>query len=157
MKERHMTIQETVESDWKDAVKARDPKKDTLSLIRTELKNKAINTRKGGDTSTMVQDDVALDVLAKMAKQRRESIVEYQKGGRTDLVDKEAFELAVIEAFLPKGLSDDEIRAIVKEAIAETGASSAKEMGKVMGAVTPKTKGRADGKRVQELVKEALG
>jgi len=152
-----MAIQEQVETGWKEAVKARDPKKDVLSLIRTELKNRAINTRTAGDTTTTVSDEVALDVLSKMAKQRRESIAEYEKGGRQDLVDKEGFELSVIEGFLPKGLSDDEVRAIVKEAIAATGATSAKEMGKVMSAIMPKTKGRADGKRVQELVKEALG
>lgn len=152
-----MAIQEQVETGWKEAVKARDPKKDVLSLIRTELKNRAINTRTAGDTTTVVNDEVALDVLTKMAKQRRESIAEYEKGGRQDLVDKEGFELSVIEGFLPKGLTDDEVRAIVTEAIAQTGATSAKEMGKVMSAIMPKTKGRADGKRVQELVKEALG
>jgi uncharacterized protein YqeY len=152
-----MPIQTDVENQWKEAMKSRDPKKDALALIRTELKNKAINSRSGGDTSTVVADDIALDVLTKMAKQRKESIAEYEKGGRQDLVDKEAAELRVIETFLPKGLSDDELRAIIKDSVAKSGATSAKDMGKVMGVLMPLVKGKADGKRVQELVKEALG
>ena len=152
-----MSIQKQVEDDWKTAVKARDPAKDTFSQIRTELKNKAIATRAGGSSSTEVDDEVALEVLTKMAKQRRESIAEYEKGGRDDLVEKEAAELKVIETYLPKGLSDDELKAIVDETVKAVGATSAKEMGKVMGALMPKVKGRADGKQVQALVKAALG
>lgn len=152
-----MSIQEQVDQDWKEAMKARAPEKDPLSQIRTELKNKAIETRSAGDHGTTLDDEKALDVLTKMAKQRRESIAEYEKGGRQDLVEREALELKTIERYLPQALSDDEIKAIVAEAVAATGATSAKEMGKVMSAVMPKTKGRADGKKVQEFVKAALG
>ncbi len=151
-----MALQQEIETAWKEAVKARDPKKDVLSLIKTELKNAAIAARSGGDQSTSLDDDAAQDVLAKMAKQRRESVAEYEKANRQDLVDKEQFELAVIEGYLPAQLSDDELSAIVKDVVAATGASSMKEMGKVMGAAMAKVGGQADGKRVQAAVKQAL-
>src|SRR5690349_10856970 len=88
---------------WKEAMKARDPKKDVLSAIRTEVKNKVINTRSDAGTGGTIDapDDLVLEVLTKMAKQRREAIDEFTKGGRQDLVDKEAFELGVIESYLP--------------------------------------------------------
>ena len=95
--------------------------------------------------------------LKKMAKQRKESVDEYKKGGRQDLVDKEQFELTVIESFLPQAMSADELTAIVKAAVAESGATSAKDMGKAMKAAMAKIAGRADGKDVQAAVKAALG
>lgn len=152
-----MTLQEQIDRAWKEAMKARDPKKDALGLIRTELKNYAIATRAAGEQGTALDDDKALEVLSKMAKQRRESIAEYKKGGRDDLVKKETLELEVIESFLPKPLTKEELEQLVADAVAETGASSMKEMGKVMSAVMPKVKGRADGKEVQALVKAKLG
>lgn len=146
---------------WKEAMKQRDPKKDVLASIRTEVKNKVINTRSEGTAAGGAQidapDDVVLDVLKKMAKQRRESIEEYKKGGRQDLEDKESFELSVIESFLPAAMSPDELARLVKEAIAETGAAGAKDMGKAMKAAMAKVAGRADGKDVQAAVKAALG
>jgi uncharacterized protein YqeY len=152
-----MSLQEEVTQAWKDAMKARDPKKDALAMIRTELKNEAINNRSGGDQSTDIDDDVAFKVLGKMAKQRRESIAEYEKGGRDDLVAKEKAELGVIESFLPAQMGEDEILKIVEEVIAQTGASSMKDMGKVMGPAMAKVAGRADGKAVQAAVKAKLG
>jgi uncharacterized protein YqeY len=144
---------------WKEAMKARDPKKDVLAAIRTDVKNRVINTRTDANTGGEIDapDDVVLDVLKKMAKQRKESIAEYEKGGRQDLVDKEKFELGVIESFLPKGLSADEIKSIVADAVKESGASGAKDMGKAMKAAMAKVAGRADGKDVQAAVKAALG
>jgi hypothetical protein len=151
-----MTLYTTLGDAWKQAMKDRDPKKDVLSAIRTEVKNKVINTL--GNTATIdPPDDVTLDVLKKMAKQRKESIAEYEKGGRADLVDKETFELKVIESFLPQSLSADALAALVKEAIAESGAQGAKDMGKAMKAAMTKVAGRADGKDVQAAVKAALG
>jgi uncharacterized protein YqeY len=152
-----MSLQEQVDQAWKDAMKARDPKKDALSLIRTELKNRAIADRKGGDQSTVVTDEVAVEVLSKMAKQRRDSIEQFQNGGRQDLVEKEQAELDVIDGFLPQQLTEAELSAIVDEVVESTGAQSMKEMGKVMGAIMPKVKGRADGKAIQALVKARLG
>ena len=88
------SLQEKIESDWKDAFKLRDPKKDVLTLIRTELKNKAISDRSGESHSTTLSDDKALDVITKMAKQRRESAVLFKEGNRPDLEKNELFELA---------------------------------------------------------------
>lgn len=145
---------------WKEAMKQRDPKKDVLAAIRTEVKNKVINTRSEGATGGAqidAPDEVVLDVLKKMAKQRKESIEEYKKGGRKDLEDKEAFELSVIEAFLPQTLGADELARLVKDAVVESGAAGPKDMGKAMKAAMAKVAGRADGKDVQAAVKAALG
>src|SRR3972149_11848764 len=119
-----MGLYKDIGAAWKEAMKNRDPKKDVLPSIRTEGKNKVINTRTDGPTAggggeIDAGDDVVLDVLKKMAKQRKESIAEYGKGGRQDLVDKEGFELSVIEGFLPKGLDAAALTALVKEAGAE--------------------------------------
>ena len=144
---------------WKEAMKARDPKKDVLSAIRSEVKSKVINTRSEAGTGGTIDapDDVVQDVLRKMAKQRKESIDEYQKAARKDLEEKEAFELSVIESFLPKAMNSDELTALVKSALADAGATTAKDMGKAMKAAMAKVAGRADGKDVQASVKAALG
>ena len=144
---------------WKEAMKARDPKKDVLSAIRSEVKSKVINTRSEAGTGGTIDapDDVVQDVLRKMAKQRKESIDEYQKAARKDLEEKEAFELSVIESFLPKAMNSDELTALVKSALADAGATTAKDMGKAMKAAMAKVAGRADGKDVQAAVKAALG
>ncbi len=146
---------------WKQAMKDRDPKKDVLSSIRTEVKNKVINTRSDGTANAGGQidaaDDVVLDVLKKMAKQRKESIEEYTKGARADLVDKETFELKVIEGFLPAAMGAQELADLVRAAVTECGASGVKDMGKAMKAAVAKVAGRADGKDVQAAVKAALG
>lgn len=150
------SIQDQIVNDWKEAMKARDAKKDVLSLMRTELKNKAINGRTAGDASTVVADDLALDVLMKMAKQRREAIEQFKAGAREDLAQKEGFELSVIESYLPKQMDDAEVEAIVKEIIAQTGAQGPKDMGKVMSAAMAACKGRAGGQIVQAKVKSLL-
>jgi len=150
------TLQERINNDWKEAMKARDPKKDTLNLIRNELKNKAINTRTDSEGGTMVGDDVAMDVLMKMGKQRRESLEQFTTAGRADLAQKEKEELSVIESYLPKPLSDDDLEAMVKIAIAESGAQGMKDMGKVMALMMTKAKGQADGSKIQNFVKKHL-
>lgn len=152
-----MSLQDQINDDWKSAMKARDPSKDALGLIRTEFKNFAIQTREAGAQGTTLEDEKALEVLTKMAKQRRDSIAEYEKGGRDDLVQKETLELRVIENYLPQQLSAEELAALVDEAIAATGASSMKDMGKLMGVLMPKTKGRAEGREIQAMVKAKLG
>ncbi|MBM4281263.1 MAG: GatB/YqeY domain-containing protein [Deltaproteobacteria bacterium] len=151
-----MGLYDDITAGWKEAMKARDPKKDALASIRTEVKNKVINARTDGGGDISPPDALVLEVLNKMAKQRKESIGEYERGGRADLVAQEAFELAVIESFLPQKLGDDEIAAIVKAVIAETGAASMRDMGKVMKAVMVRVAGRADGGAVQTAVKAAL-
>jgi uncharacterized protein YqeY len=97
-----------------------------------------------------------IEVLAQQAKQRRDSIEQYRQAGREDLAEKEAQELAIIEEYLPGQLSDEEVGAVVDEIIAQTGASSAKDMGKVMGPVMQQLKGRADGQKIQAVVKAKL-
>lgn len=151
-----MTLQTKVVEDWKSALKNKDPKKDALSMIIAELKNRAIKDGVMGAEGRQVPDDIAFEVLQKMAKQRREAAESYVVANRQDLVDKENVELAVIESYLPKALSDDELKAIVAGAISEAGASSMKEMGKVMGLAITKAAGRADGKRIQTMVQQLL-
>lgn len=151
-----MSIQKKVDQDWKDAMKARDMKKSVLSLIRNELKNKAIQTRESGVSGTDLDDSLALEVLSKMAKQRKESISIYQQSDRNDLKEKEEYELEVLETYLPQKMPDDEVARVVAKIIVEAGASSMRDMGKVMGLAIQSTKGRADGKFVQDIVKKQL-
>ena len=108
------------------------------------------------DKQITLGDEEILEVIAKEAKKRRDSIADFEKGGRQDLVDAANIELQILMGYLPAQLNEAEIEALVKETIAETGASSMKDMGKVMGAIRPKTKGVADGKTVNEIVKKLL-
>ena len=101
-------------------------------------------------------DDEFLSVLSREVKTRRESVDAFRAGGREDLASKEEAEIAILGEYLPQALSEDEIAALVREGIAATGASSARDMGKVMGWLSPRTRGRADGKHVSELVVQAL-
>jgi uncharacterized protein YqeY len=145
-------------------MKARDPRKGTLSLVRSEFKQEAIRARTkaasaGGEDGQFdddVDDEAALRVLTKMAKQRRDSMAEYARGGREDLVQKEQAELDVLQEFLPAAMSDGELRAIVEDIIAQTGASGMKEMGKVMGPAMKRAAGKADGNAIRAVVEELL-
>jgi uncharacterized protein YqeY len=103
-----------------------------------------------------LSEDELVGVLAREVKTRRESVDAFRAGGRADLAAKEEAEIAVLQEFLPQALTDDELRSLVDEAIAATGASSARDLGKVMGWLAPRTRGRADGKRTSELVAQAL-
>lgn len=152
-----MSLQSKVVDDWKNALKNKDIKKDALSMIITELKNRAIRDNVVGDAGRVVSDDVAFEVLQKMAKQRREAIEAYQAANRADLAEKEHKELMVVESYLPQALSDDELKAIVLGVIKEAGATTIKSMGAVMGESIKKAQGRADGKRIQAVVQSLLG
>ncbi|SMO38636.1 hypothetical protein SAMN06269117_102134 [Balnearium lithotrophicum] len=146
-----MGLKERLKEDMKEALKAKDKVKlSTIRMINSLIKNAEIEKR--GELT----DDEIVQLLMKYAKQRRESIEMYEKGGRQDLVEKEKAELAVVESYLPKQMTEEEIRQVVKEAIEETGASSPKDIGKVMKVVMPKVKGRADGSLVNRIVKELL-
>ena len=141
---------DTIRSQMIAATKAGDrPLRDTLRLLIAAIENGRIEA--GHDLS----DDEALKVLQKEAKQRRDSIEEYRKGGREDLVASEEQELEVIQTFLPQQL-DDEVRRIVEETIAEVGASGPDDLGKVMGPVIRKLDGRADGRAANAIVRELL-
>jgi uncharacterized protein YqeY len=103
-----------------------------------------------------LSDDDYIGVLTREAKTRRESVEAFRAGGRNELADKEEAEIAILSEYLPQQLTDDEIQALIDEAIGATGASSVRDLGKVMGWLSPRTRGRADGKRVSELVAKAL-
>lgn len=135
----------------KEAMIGKDIKRrDVIRTLLSAIKQVEIDTRK-----ELTADD-SFSILQKEAKKRRESIDEMEKAGRNDLADNEKFELGLIEEFLPKQLSRDEVAVLVREAIDQTGVTSAKEMGKLMGALMPKVKGLADGKLVNDVVRELL-
>jgi uncharacterized protein YqeY len=140
----------------KDAMKAKDQSAvSTLRLILAALKDRDIAARTKGKADG-IGDDEILDLLQKMVRQRHDSIEMYDKGGRQDLVDKEAAEIEVIERFLPKQLNEDEIRAAVDEVIGALEASSIKDMGRVMGELKQRYTGRMDFARAGAMVKERL-
>jgi hypothetical protein len=149
-------LRDAIKAATTDAMKARDmPRLAALRLIGAALKNRDIELR----TSTATGDDdaVVAEVLMKMAKQRRESMALYEQGGRAELAAAEAAELAVIEGFLPRQLDEGEAAAVVAALVSELGATSVKDMGRVMAAVKERLAGRIDMSRASALVKAALG
>ncbi|MGH8290837.1 MAG: GatB/YqeY domain-containing protein [Steroidobacteraceae bacterium] len=146
-----MTLKERITEDMKSAMRARE--KERLGTIRLALA--AIKQREVDERITL-DDGQVLAVLEKMIKQRKEAITQFQAGGRADLVAKESAEISVLEAYLPARLSDAELDALISAAIASTGASSAKDMGKVMALVKSQAQGRADMGGVSARVKEKL-
>jgi uncharacterized protein YqeY len=148
-------LRDDINNALKDAMKARDERRvSTLRLINSALKNADIEAR--GQNKGPLGDDELLALLAKMIKQRQESIDLYEKGGRAELAKQERDEIAIIAAYLPKQMPDAEVRSAITEAIAETGASSMKDMGKVIAALRARYAGRMDFGRVSPLVKELL-
>lgn len=146
-----MSLKDTLLGDMKTAMKEKDVlRKNTVQLVRAAI------LQKEKDQHITLDDEGILDVIAKEVKSRRDSLVEFEKGGRQDLVDAANRELEVLLGYLPRQLSPEEIEALVKEAIAETGAESMRDIGRVMAAVRPKTKGVADGKQVNEAAKKLL-
>ena len=148
-----MLLRDKVNGDIATAMKAKDAAR--LSALRMM---KAAITNKGVEKGRDLDDGEVLQVVTSLVKQRRDSIEQFSKAGRTDLVNKETAEIAVLEEYLPPAASADEIDAAVAAAIAETAAASAKDIGKVMKAVMPKLAGKnADGKAVNEAVRRTLG
>lgn len=147
-------LQLRVIDDWKQALKNKDQKKDALSMIITELKNRAIKDNSSVGEGRVCSDETAMEVLQKMAKQRKEAIEAYSAANRQDLADKEQRELSVIEGYLPKPLNDDELRSLVQKVINDVQATSLKDMGKIMGPSLSAAAGRADGKRVQAMIQQ---
>ena len=146
-----MALREQLNEDMKAAMKAREAEK--LGAIRLLLA--AVKQREVDERITL-DDGGVISVVEKMIKQRRDSIAQFEKAARQDLVDKEKFEVAVLEGYLPKQLSQVEIEAVVAAAIASSGAKSPADMGKVMGVVKPQLAGRADMGKVSALVKAKL-
>ena len=145
-------LKDRIFDDMKTAMRAKE--KDRLMTVRSIL---AAIKQQEIDTREELSDTEVLAILDKQGKQRRESISQFSKAGRDDLVAQEELELGFIKVYLPEPLSDDEIQALVSEAIESTGASTMKEMGKVMAYLKPKTQGRADMGKVSGLIKGALG
>jgi hypothetical protein len=146
-----MSLKDKLIEDLKQAIRQRDEyRRSTLRLVMAAIKNAEIEKRRGLDEGEL------LTIIAKEAKQRRESIAEFEKGGRQDLVDQEKAELEVLLAYLPKQLSREEIEAKARQTIEEVGATSLAQMGQVMRRLMPQMKGKADGKLVSQVVRELL-
>jgi uncharacterized protein YqeY len=146
-----MSLKERLTEEMKSAMKARDELRlATVRQVRAVLKNREIELKRELD------DQGICEVLATLVKQRRESIRMFQEAGRSELVAKEEQELAILQEFLPTQLTADEVVALVRRAIADSGAQGAKDMGKVMKLVMPQVTGRADGKLVNDTVREQL-
>ena len=146
-----MPLREQLTEDMKTAMKAREAEKlGAVRLILAAVKQREIDER------ITLDDPGVIAVIEKMIKQRKDSISQFEKAARQDLADKEKFELAILEAYLPQQLSQAEVDAIVAEAVASTGAKSTADMGKVMAIVKPKLAGRADMGKVSALVKTKL-
>ena len=147
-----MNLRERLNDEIKTAMKAREQERlAALRLMLAAVKQREVDER------VTLDDAGGVSVVEKMIKQRRDSIAQFEKAARQDLVDKERFEIGVIEAYLPQQLAPAEVEAIVAEAIAASGAKSAADMGKVMGLVKPRLAGRADMGKVSAMVKGKLG
>lgn len=150
-----MSLKERLTQDLKDAMRNRDAVRlRTIRSLRAALLEKEIEERSGGEATLTEEQELA--VLQKQAKQRRDAIEQYEQAGREDLAEKEREELAVITSYLPRPLSEEEIREVLLEIIRETGASSPRDMGKVMGPAMSRLRGRADGRTVQALARTLL-
>lgn len=147
-----MTLKGQIQDDMKTAMKAGD--KDRLKVVRLIL---AAIQQVEVDQRKELDDDAVLGVLNKMVKQRRDSVSQFRDGGRDDLADRELAEIAVIEAYLPEQMSEDELDTLIASSITETGAENMRDMGKVMAAVKAKAEGRADMAAVSAKVKSTLG
>ena len=146
-----MTLKERVTEDMKAAMRAKETARlGAIRLLLAAIKQKEVDER------ITVDDAMVISIIDKMLKQRRDSIAQYQAAGRQDLVDVEQFEADLLQSYLPAGLSDEEIDAAVKAAVAETGAAGPGDMGKVMALLKPRLAGRADMSEVSKRVKGAL-
>ena len=146
-----MKLTEKIRADLTEAMKARDAARlSTLRMLQAALKNEQINV--GHELS----DEEAMTVIRKAMKQRQDSIEQYTNAGRTELADKERAEMDLLKTYLPAELSEEELEAGMREIIASVGAQSKKDLGKVMKEATAKFKGRADGKKIQEVVSRLL-
>lgn len=147
-----MTIKDKLKEDLKTAMREKDTiRKNVVQLIKAGV----LQVEK--DKKITLDDEGVLDVIAKQLKQRRDSLPDYEKSGRDDLIAQLKREMELLMEYLPAQLSHDELVVIVKKAITETGASTIKDMGKIMKAVMPETKGRADGKEINAIARELLG
>lgn len=146
-----MSLSERLNEDMKQAMKSQDKfKLSVIRMVKASIKNLEIDQHKTLD------DNEVLDILSREIKQRKDSLQEFKQAGRDDLVQKLEAEIAILMEYMPQQLSEEEIKVIVQQTIQEVGATSKADMGKVMGALMPKVKGRADGKLVNQLVQQSL-
>ncbi len=146
-----MTLKAQITEAMKDAMRAKDvPRLSALRLLLAAIKQREVDER------IEVDDAGVIAIIEKMFKQRRDSISQYEAAGRQDLADVEKFEITVLQAYMPQALSESEVDAIVAQAVASSGATSVKDMGKVMAAVKPQLAGRADMGKVSALIKTKL-
>nr|WP_313964677.1 GatB/YqeY domain-containing protein [uncultured Peptostreptococcus sp.] len=146
-----MSLKEKLQEDLKSSMKNKDTvKKSVVTLIRAAIKQHEVDNR------VELADDAIIDIISKQLKQRKDSLAEFVKANRDDLVEETKSEIQVLEGYLPQQLSEEELEKIVIETIAEVGATSMKDMGKIMATIKPKTAGRADGRKINELVKKNL-
>ena len=145
-------LKEKLMEDLKSAMKDKDEvKKNTITMIRAAI----LQIEK--DTQTQLDDNAILEIIAKEAKKRKDSLADFEKSGREDLISQINSEISIIKNYLPEELSVEELTKIITDTVAEVGATSIKDMGKVMQSVKTKTTGRADGKTINEIVKKILG
>ncbi|MEK6560962.1 MAG: GatB/YqeY domain-containing protein [Nitrospirota bacterium] len=146
-----MTLLDRLSEDLKESLKSRNSlKSSVIRLLKSSIKYREIEKK------APLSDDEIIEVIMSGIKQRRESIEQFSKGGRTDLVQKESNEIEIMQAYLPQPLTEEELVDEVKSVIKEVGATSAKDMGKVMKALMPRIKGRAEGTKVSSIVKELM-
>ncbi len=147
-----MGLKDQIYSDFKEAMKSGDKvRKQTLKMLKSAVRNEEI------DSGADLEEADLRALLAKQAKQRKESIEEFEAGGRQELADKEKRELEIINSYLPESLSESELEEMIEEVIEEVGAVDMSDMGPVMGKIMPKIRGRAEGGKVQQLVRSKLG
>lgn len=147
-----MSLEQKIQTDYIKAMKDKDPlKSGTLSFLRAQFKNLMIDKRQGN-----LSDEDVIAVMKKQVKQRKESIEQYEKGGRRDLADKELKELEILKSYLPDQMPEEELKAVIGEVIKESGATGIKDMGQVMKLVVSKVAGRADNKTISDIVRNLL-
>lgn len=163
-----MSLKDTIKDDMKVAFKAGDTAtRSTLTMLLSAIQNRELEKRaklmKGGAVTetevaekSLLTDEETIDAIGSEVKKRRDAVTQYEAAGRPELAAGEKAEADVLMKYMPEQLADDAVKALITDAIASTGAAGAKDMGKVMGAVAPKVKGKFDGSRLNQLVKEAL-
>lgn len=154
MSEPTQLLLDRVNNDLKEAMRQQD---ETAKLTLRSIKSAILEAQKSGNFAAGLNDDDLIQIIGKTAKQRRDTIAEYERVGRDDLAAKESAELAVIERYLPRQLSADELEAIVRSVIAETGAQSMRDMSKIMPVAMERIAGQADGRAVNQVVRRLLG
>lgn len=146
-----MSLKQKLQEDLKTSMKNKDTlRKSVITLIRSSIKQIEVDKR------IELNDEDIIDIISKQLKQRNDSLEQFLEAGREDLVEETRSEIQVLKEYLPQQLSEQELNEIVKQTISEVGATSIKDMGKIMSVIRPKTKGRADGKLINKLVKENL-